>query len=163
MLRLRMLVLLALVFAIGLAAAPAGAASTTYHTGFTRWRGADDGGFAGWTHSGTQLASGTLSLEQSDLQSGSDAPGAYKGKNFYNGGSYFVGEATSPVVTTTSGDTGSPSRKRSPRGMLLHQPTLGSKPRSARTSLAPKQAITGPSGIAWASGPPITRPSSATP
>jgi hypothetical protein len=106
MLRPRTLVLLALVCAIGLAAtAPAGAASAPYQTGFTRWRAADNG-FAGWTLSGVKRdATNALQLDSSTATSGTDpyGPGGYNGKNFYNGGSFLVGEATSPAMTTSFG------------------------------------------------------------
>ena len=75
---------------------------STYQTGFIRWRAADNG-FADWTLSGVGLnASGELEFQQATASAGTDpfAPGAYSGGNYYNGSSFFVGEATSPVITT---------------------------------------------------------------
>ena len=75
---------------------------STYQTGFIRWRAADNG-FSGWTLSGVGInASGELEFQQATASAGMDpyAPGAYSGGNYYNGGSFFVGEATSPVMTS---------------------------------------------------------------
>jgi len=75
---------------------------STYQTGFIRWRAADNG-FADWTLSGVGLnASGELEFQQATASAGTDpfAPGAYSGGNYYNGSSFFVGEATSPIITT---------------------------------------------------------------
>lgn len=75
---------------------------STYQTGFIRWRAADNG-FSGWTLSGVGInASGELEFQQATASAGMDpyAPGAYSGGNYYNGGSFFVGEATSPVITS---------------------------------------------------------------
>ncbi len=43
-----------------------------------------------------------LQFQQATASAETDpyAPGAYQGRNFYTGGSFFVGEATSPIVTT---------------------------------------------------------------
>lgn len=94
---------LVLVLAIALSAAqPAGAKekTTSYRTGLTRWRAAD-GGFAGWSLSGVQLTvNGSLQFDPSGAEAGSDPAGAYNQKNFYNGGDYFVGEATGPETAT---------------------------------------------------------------
>jgi len=82
--------------------APAQAASSTYTTGFTRWRAAD-GGFAGWTREGILVGNGgTLTLDPDIAATGSDPypAGGYNGGNFYNGGSFVVGEAVSPKMTT---------------------------------------------------------------
>jgi hypothetical protein len=78
------------------------AKATTYQTGFIRWRGAAND-FASWQFNGTSLAAGgSLQLDQATASAGTDPyePGAYNGHNFYNGGSFFVGEAIGPVVTT---------------------------------------------------------------
>ena len=75
---------------------------STYQTGFIRWRAADHG-FAGWSLSGVSInASGELEFQQSTASTGTDpyTPGAYSGGNYYNGGPFVVGEATSPVITT---------------------------------------------------------------
>jgi hypothetical protein len=81
--------------------APAGAASPPYETGFARWRAAD-GGFSGWALAGVALAAeGTLQLDPGGTSPGSDPPGSYNGHNFYNGGSFIVGEALSPMMPTS--------------------------------------------------------------
>ena len=70
--------------------------------GFIRWRAAEDG-FAGWQVSGvSRAADGTLQFQEATASAETDpyAPGAYQGRNFYTGGRFFVGEATSPIVTT---------------------------------------------------------------
>jgi hypothetical protein len=87
--------------AMAAAGAPAGAKHASYQTGFTRWR-AGDGAFGNWQRSGVLLgAGGVLALDYASAESETDpfAPGAYEGSgNFYNGGSYRVGTATSPEV-----------------------------------------------------------------
>jgi hypothetical protein len=90
---------LALVVGLMSAGAAAGKKGTGYQTGFDRWRAADDG-FAGWTFDHTALAGGAIVLAGGTA--GTDVPGAFNGRNMYNGGSYVVGEATSPEVTTGS-------------------------------------------------------------
>lgn len=85
--------------------APASAAKSDYRTGFTRWRAAADQ-FSAWQLSGvTRTSDGSLQLNPATASAGTDpyAPGAYNGHNFYNGGSFIVGEATSPVVATSFG------------------------------------------------------------
>lgn len=85
------------------AAAPADAAGPAYRTGFARWRAAD-GGFAAWQLAGVRRAAdGTLQINQATAAPGTDPypPGGYNGRNFYNGGSFVVGEATSPVMPTS--------------------------------------------------------------
>lgn len=73
-----------------------------YQTGFVRWR-AVDGGFGGWSLDGVQITNGALELSGT-AHPGSDPypPLGYYGGNYYNGGSFTVGEALSPVVPTTS-------------------------------------------------------------
>lgn len=69
-------------------------------TRFARWRSAD-GGFDGWQRDGVRLAAdGALELDPATPHSGSDTPGGYYGRNFYNGGSFLVGETLGPVVET---------------------------------------------------------------
>ena len=93
------------IFLIMAALAPAAAAKSggsSYQTGFTRWRAADNG-FAGWALNGVHLnTNGELEFQQATATAGADpyAAGAYSGGNYYNGGSFFVGEAISPVITT---------------------------------------------------------------
>ena len=76
---------------------------SAYQTGFARWRSADSG-FASWTlEAGVQTdASGALVMDLSTALQDTDlyAPGAYNGGNYYNGGSFLVGQATGPIVTT---------------------------------------------------------------
>ncbi|HEX6034343.1 MAG TPA: C39 family peptidase, partial [Anaerolineales bacterium] len=74
-----------------------------YKTGFVRWRAAEDG-FSGWTLDGVKLdANGALEFDAETAKAGSDpyAAGSYNGGNYYNGGSFQVGEATSPEISTT--------------------------------------------------------------
>ncbi len=73
-----------------------------HEAGFIRWRAAEDG-FARWQLSGVGRSSdGVLEFQQAAARAETDpyAPGTYHGRNFYTGGSFFVGEATSPIVTT---------------------------------------------------------------
>jgi hypothetical protein len=78
--------------------------SGTYQTGFVRWRAADtvaDKNFSNWTLNGVKLnAAGELEFDSTSASPGVDPAGAYNGRNYYNGGSFFVGEATSPEITT---------------------------------------------------------------
>ena len=71
-----------------------------HQAGFIRWRAAEND-FTGWTLSGVKLNAGALELDPANAVAGSDpyAPGAYNGGNYYNGGSFLVGEAISPVVS----------------------------------------------------------------
>ena len=74
-----------------------------YQTGFIRWRAADRN-FSDWTLSGIKLnKSGELTLNSATATAGDDpyAAGNYNGGNYYNGGSFLVGEATSPEISTT--------------------------------------------------------------
>ena len=73
-----------------------------YQTGFISWRAADYG-FAGWEMNGVVNATGELAFDPDTATSSTDpyAAGTYFTKNYYNGGSFFVGEAISPVVTTS--------------------------------------------------------------
>ncbi len=69
--------------------------------GFGIWRAAA-GGFAGWQRQGTSMApNGELGIDAGSAQAGTDPypAGGYYGHSFYNGGSFTVGEATSPVVS----------------------------------------------------------------
>lgn len=73
-----------------------------YQTGFVRWR-ADDNGFAGWSLSGVKLnTNGEIEFLESTATSETDPyeKGTYNGRNYYNGDSFFVGEAISPVFTS---------------------------------------------------------------
>jgi len=93
-----------LVTILTLVLAPSAAAkgsTTGYQTGFVRWRAAENG-FTGWSLSGVQLNGGVLEFNNATAASGTDpyAAGTYNGGNYYNGGSFKVGEATSPEITT---------------------------------------------------------------
>src|SRR5689334_16894856 len=71
-----------------------------YRTETTIWR-ASDRQFGTWERDAIALSpSGGLQLDSQAAHAGTDpyAQGAYRGGNFYNGGSFFVGEATSPIV-----------------------------------------------------------------
>src|SRR5207248_1281682 len=85
--------------------APASAKVSTYSTGFVRWRAAE-GGFSAWQLDGvSHAADGTLQFDAATAHAGSDpyAAGGYYGRNFYNGGSFFVGEALGLVTATSFG------------------------------------------------------------
>jgi hypothetical protein len=70
-----------------------------YKTGFVRWRAAENG-FTGWSLSGVHLNGGALEFDGANAVAGTDpyGSGSYNGRNYYNGGSFFVGEATSPEI-----------------------------------------------------------------
>jgi len=73
-----------------------------YQTGFIRWRAAEDG-FADWSLSGVKRnANGMLEFDPATASVGSDpyTAGTYRGGNYYNGSSFFVGEAISPEIST---------------------------------------------------------------
>jgi uncharacterized protein YvpB len=73
-----------------------------YQTGFIRWRAAE-GEFAGWSLNGVKLnESRALECDPVTASAGSDpyAAGTYNEGNYYNGGSFFVGEAISPEIST---------------------------------------------------------------
>ena len=96
---IRLLVVLAILWTPTVATG----AATPYRTAFTRWRAADDS-FRAWSLAGVRLApDGSLNLDRATARSGRDQPGAYSRRNFYNGGSFLVGEALSPVVPTAFG------------------------------------------------------------
>jgi deazaflavin-dependent oxidoreductase (nitroreductase family) len=80
---------------------PYSAPGERHQAGIMRWRAAEDG-YADWQMRGVgRAADGTLQFQQATAAAETDphAPGTYQGRNFYTGGSYFVGEATSPIVT----------------------------------------------------------------
>lgn len=82
---------------------PTLASSATYRTGFTRWRAADNA-LSTWQRDGTTLADdGTLQLDLQTAYPDSDPypAGSYQGHNFYNGGSFVVGAAVSPVIESS--------------------------------------------------------------
>jgi hypothetical protein len=86
-------------------AAAAGAADGGYLTSQFLWRA--DGGFDSWERgAGTiRTADGRLALDPATAQPAGDAAGAYHGRNFYNGGPYVFGEATSPMQPAGFGIT----------------------------------------------------------
>ena len=99
---------LAVMLALMTAGAAAGKRSSTYQTGFDRWRAADAGAFTGWTPTdGATITAGGLGFVPSSGAQGTDpyAAGAYYGGNYYNAGSFRVGEVTSPAVATDFGFT----------------------------------------------------------
>jgi Peptidase_C39 like family len=82
----------------GAGAGSAPAANGPYQAALFRWRAAD-AGFASWETAGAvRTAGGRITLDPPSAQPGSDAAGAYQGRNFYNGGAYTVGEATGPLI-----------------------------------------------------------------
>ncbi|HEX6086043.1 MAG TPA: peptidase C39 family protein, partial [Thermoanaerobaculia bacterium] len=102
--RLSRRVLPALVLILCTHSAFAGKGGGAYTTGFTRWSSSSNG-FASWTRSGVRIdASGALTLDVATAAAGVDpyAPGAYNGGNFYNGATFVVGEAISPIVVPAS-------------------------------------------------------------
>lgn len=78
-----------------------GSTVSGYQTGFIRWR-AVEGGFGSWALNGVKLNAGALEFDPGAASPGTDpfTTGTYNGGNYYNGSSFFVGEATSPEVTT---------------------------------------------------------------
>ena len=101
------LVLVAALAALSLppADAAAQAGDAGYRATLVRWRAAD-GGFSGWQLVGTAAtAEGALVLDPKTASPGEDPAGAFKGRNFYNGAAYRVGEATSPLTPTGFGFT----------------------------------------------------------
>ncbi len=81
-------------------AGSADAKEAVYQTGFDEWL-ASRGDFAGWQKDGTKVSKqGELLLNPKAVVQETDpyAAGAYYEGNFYNGGNYYVGEATSPVI-----------------------------------------------------------------
>jgi hypothetical protein len=98
-----LLVRLALLLVLlALTAEPTLAKEAPYMTGLTRWRAAD-GDFAAWQFAGVTLdLQDALRLDAATAQSEDDpyVAGSYNGHNFYNGASYKVGEAVSPIVLT---------------------------------------------------------------
>ncbi len=98
----RLLSILLIIATLVPAVAAKGDKGGSYQTGFVRWRAADNG-FKGWTLKGAQInAKHELEFQKATASPGTDpyGLGGYKGSNYYNGGSFFVGEATSPIITT---------------------------------------------------------------
>jgi hypothetical protein len=84
----------------------AGTPSADHQAGLLRWRAAD-GGFAPWELGAGVIrrADGVLALDPAAATAETDPFPAkgYRGRNYYNGGSYQVGEATSPLADTGFG------------------------------------------------------------
>ncbi|MGA7731901.1 MAG: peptidase C39 family protein [Chloroflexia bacterium] len=81
--------------------ADAQSAGAQYKAETTRWRAAGNG-FAAWQRDGVALAAeGMLRLDPQKARTGTDPyrAGRYRGGNFYNGGTFLVGEGIGPVVT----------------------------------------------------------------
>ena len=93
---------LALVVGLMSVGPAAGKKGTSYQTGFDRWRAAEGAFATGWTHAGTKLVGGAITLDPATAASESDpfAAGAYNGRNYYTGGSFKVGTVTGPEVMT---------------------------------------------------------------
>ncbi len=100
---IRILIILAIALTT-IQSASAAKDTTGYQTGMHGWRAAE-GGFAGWALSGAALSGGALVFENATAEIESDPypVDGYYGGNFYTGGSYRVGEAISPVMTTAFG------------------------------------------------------------
>ncbi|MEO5953333.1 MAG: hypothetical protein ABIQ44_12780, partial [Chloroflexia bacterium] len=79
---------------------------TLYKAETRTWRAASNG-FAAWQRDGvslvTAVTTGTLRLDVPSARLATDPyrAGAYKSGNFYNGATFIVGEATSPIITPT--------------------------------------------------------------
>lgn len=72
-----------------------------YQTGFIRWRAAENA-FDHWTLNGVKLnTSGEPEFDPGTATADADPyeAGTYNGGNYYNGGSFLVGEWISPEVT----------------------------------------------------------------
>ncbi len=89
--------------ALPLPGSAAGAADAGYLTSQFFWRA--DGGLDVWERGAgtTRTEDGRLALDPTTAQPASDAPGAFHGKNFYNGGPYVFGEAISPLTAAGFG------------------------------------------------------------
>ena len=92
-------IVLVFAFAFGLALGPVQAQATGFQAGFKEW-GTANSNFAEWQMTDTSLnTQGELVLSPSAAQEIDPYPsGGYYGGNFYNGSSYFVGEAISPAI-----------------------------------------------------------------
>jgi len=99
--RLGTAVALALAVALMSVGAAAGKKGTGYQTGFDRWRAAD-GDFAGWSLSHASASTDGIVLSAPVAETDPYPAGGYNGHDFYNGGSYVVGEALSPETPTAS-------------------------------------------------------------
>ncbi len=94
--RVALVLLCTLTFVVG----PAQAGNTAHQTGFDEWVGAE-GDFANWEMSGARLSTtGELVLDPNTAVEEEDPypVGTYYGGNFYNGGTYWVGEGAGPAI-----------------------------------------------------------------
>jgi hypothetical protein len=100
--RLRASVLFVLVCLALLPPSVSAADKSQYQTGFTRWRAAD-GALSDWELHGVVLVSGVAQIDLPTANPEKDPypAGGYNGHNYYNGGSFWVGEMTSPEITTS--------------------------------------------------------------
>jgi hypothetical protein len=86
--------------AAGVTLPAAGAETAPYRTSDIAWKAAE-GGFSSWALTGAaRNHDGTLRLDRATASAETDPypVGGYLGGNYYNGGSYLVGEAVSPVT-----------------------------------------------------------------
>ncbi|NJK62714.1 MAG: peptidase C39 family protein [Synechococcaceae cyanobacterium SM2_3_1] len=76
-------------------------AASNYQTSFQDWRG-QTGDFQSWQGTGIMLSpAGEVLVDPQTAQREDDpyGPRGYRGKNFYNGSTYWVGEFLSPEIT----------------------------------------------------------------
>ncbi|HXH87005.1 MAG TPA: C39 family peptidase [Gaiellaceae bacterium] len=98
--RTLVVLLLLLLAAVSALSASAKSGGAPYATDHDSWR-ASDGDFATWSRSGVSLgADGKLRIDLATAASETDPypAGGYQGRNYYNGGTYLVGEAVSPDI-----------------------------------------------------------------
>lgn len=103
---LTLFIALLILFSSVMPASASGFASLAagYQTGFTKWRAGNGAFSSSWTFDGTTVnPAGALELDTVLDKPGIDpyASGGYYGHNYYNGSSFYVGEATGPEVKTT--------------------------------------------------------------
>jgi len=98
---MRIALIVVVLFALAPSVAAESGIDSGFQTGFVRWRAAENG-FADWTLSGVQLNAGALEFNDATATNGTDpySSGGYYGGNYYNAGSFRVGEAISPEITT---------------------------------------------------------------
>src|SRR5215208_6013295 len=102
----RLVLISTLVLSLASSASAKGKEGGEYKTGFVRWRAAEaepEANFNNWTLSGVKLnANGALEFDAATASASTDpyATGSFSGRNYYNGGSFLVGEATSREITT---------------------------------------------------------------
>lgn len=96
----RILLILSALFALAPSVSAKKGTNGGYQSGFVRWRAAE-GDFADWTLNGVKVnGAGALEFDNSTASDGADPypPDGYYGGNYYNGGSFRVGEAVSPEI-----------------------------------------------------------------